>query len=147
VATTVKETHPAVDVARAFVDAIVWGEHSTVWELLSRAGRDQVLVAGGRGGLDSVMAERIRQGTGTAAEMDDFLSGLIRGLRVDLSAADLEQIEVASEASPTGDGLVRLLLQAPAPFHQDPWCVGSVDLSMVQDEWLVDRLDPRRIKT
>jgi len=144
----VKDIHPAVDVAQAFVDAIVWGEHSTIWELLSRTGRDRVLVAGSRGGLDSVMAERIRQGTSTAAEMDDFLSGLVRGLRVDLSAADLELIEIASEVSPTGDGLVSLLLHTPAPFHQSPWCVGSIDLSTKgHDEWLVDRLDPRRIKT
>lgn len=140
------DLHPAHKVARAFLDAIVWGEHSTVWELLSPTGRNRVLQAGSRGGLDSVMAERIRQGTSSQAEMDDFLSGLVRGLRVDLSAAELEQIEVAPGLTTTDDDSVRVLLHAPAPFHHEPWQVGSINLSNLEDVWFVDHLDPRRIK-
>ncbi len=54
---------PVVETARAFIDAIIWGEHSTIWSLFSPAGRDRVLAAGLRGGLDAVMAERIRLDT------------------------------------------------------------------------------------
>lgn len=139
--------HPAVVVARSFIDAVIWGEHSTVWELLSPAGRDRVLSAGSRGGLDSVMAERIRQGTSSQTEMDDFLSGLVRGLRVDLSSAELEQIDVVSQVVALNDAAVRTLLETPAPFHQEGWLVGSMDLSNLEGEWFVDRLEPRRIKT
>jgi hypothetical protein len=138
--------HPAVGVARAFVDAVIWGEHSTVWGLLSPAGRDRVLSAGSRGGLDSVMAERIRLGTSSQSEMDVFLSGLVHGLRFDLSAADLDQIAVATDVVPIDGALVRVLLEAPAPFHQEAWSVGSIDLCCLRGDWLVDRLEPRLIK-
>lgn len=139
--------HPAVGIAREFIDAIIWGEHSTIWELLSPAGRDRVLLVGSRGGLDSVMAERIRQGTAPQSEMDDFLSGLVRGLRFDLSSADLEAIDVAPDAAALGDALVQVSLEAAAPFHDQPWCVGTIDLSHQAEAWLVDRLEPRLIKT
>lgn len=137
--------HPAVVAARAFVDAIIWGEHSKVWHLLSPAGKERVLSAGGRGGLDSVLAERLRQGTSPREEMDGYLSGLVRGLRVDLSAADLEQIQVAADVGVIADEQVRVLLEVPAPFHTEAWPVGSVDVSCHGGEWLIDALTPRRI--
>ncbi len=140
------ELHPAVLVARAFLDAVVWGEHSRVWELLGPAGRDRVLAAGSRGGLDSVMAERIRQNTSSQRELDDFLSGLLRGLRVDLSAADLDQIEASPDVTHIGTGLVRVALEAPAAFHREPWAVGSIVLSELDGDWRVDRLEPRLTK-
>ncbi len=144
---TVIVPHPASVVAEAFLEAIVWGEHLVVWQLLSTDGRNHVLAAGSRGGLDSVLAERIRQGTSSEAEMDDFLYGLVRGLRVDLSGADLDQIELGPDTISNADNSVSVLLHTPAVFHEEPWLVGMINLSSVGDAWLVDRLDPRRIKS
>lgn len=139
--------HAAVEVARSFVDAVVWGEHSKIWTLFSQVGRDRVLSAGSRGGLDAVMAQRIRGGTSSQHELDDFLSGLVRGLRVDLSAADLDDIEVAPEVEALSDGQVRAFLIVPAPFHSEAWPVGSLDLTWHKPTWLVDRLTPRLVQT
>ncbi len=129
----------------AFVHAVVWGEHSTLWDLFSPAGRDRVLAAGARGGLDPVKAERIRQGTSPHDEMDSFLTGLVQGLRVDLSSAELGEIEVGPVA-PTADGGTEVQLVVPSAFHHEPWVAGVVLLSSHDGRWSVDRLDPRRVR-
>lgn len=131
--------------AAAFVHAVVWGEHSTLWNLLSPAGRDRVLAAGARGGLDPVKAERIRQGTSPRDEMDEFLTGLVQGLRVDLSSADLGEIEIGPVATTTVRG-AEVHLVVPSAFHDEPWVAGVVEASAHGDRWLVDRLEPRRVR-
>ena len=50
----------AVETARSFLHAIVWGEHVTVWELLGAAARERVLASATRKGMDAVAASRAR---------------------------------------------------------------------------------------
>lgn len=139
--------HPAVEVAQRMLEAIVWGQHLTVWELLSPAGREVVLETGGRRGLDVVQAARIRQGTSPAAEQDAFLTGLVHGLRVDFSSVEVEKVVPLGEPVEREDGRYDVALECPAAFGDGGWAAGSMVLSEHRsadggDRWLVDRINP-----
>lgn len=129
-------------VARRFLDAIVWGEHLVVWELLSPAGREHVLGAGERRGLDPMQAQRIRLGTSPMEERDAFLSGLVHGLRVDFSLVPIEDVQPTAEVVERTDGAVEVPLECPASFGADGWSAGTLVLSRHEETWLVDRVHP-----
>lgn len=134
--------HPAATVVERFLDAIVWGEHSKVWELLSDSGRDIVLAAGSRRGLDAIQAARLRQGTSPQVELDQFLTGLLQGLRVDFAAVSLDEVKPASPVVELDDGRVEVKLECPATFGERDWAAGSIVLSRGDSGWAVDRVIP-----
>ena len=122
----------ARDTVRAFVHAIVWGEHHRVWELLGPAARDRVLESACRRGLDSVAAARARLGTWGTEEADQFLTALVRGLRVDLSGVDLELVHVVERPEVQSDGALRFRLESttslPAILTGGAnWSAGSLE--------------------
>lgn len=130
------------DTARRFVQAILWSEHLTVWELLSPGGREHVLAAGERRGLDPLQAQRLRLGTSPMEERDAFLTGLIHGLRVDFSGVALEEAEPVEPFQVGDDGAVEVRLECPATFAAEGWSAGSLVVSPVDDGWKVDRVIP-----
>lgn len=139
--------HPAVEVARRFLEAIVWGRHLTVWELLSPDGKDVVLEAGARRGLDAVQAARIRQGTSEPDELDAFLTGLLHGLRVDFSSVELERVAPLHDVTELAAGRCQVTLECPASFGPEGWAAGSMVISEQRSTdgaatWLVDRVNP-----
>ena len=129
-------------VARRFLDAIMWGEHLVVWEMLSALGREHVLAAGERRGLDPLQAQRIRLGTSPQEERDAFLSGLVHGLRVDFSLVALEDVQPTADVVVRDDGVVEVPLECPATFGSDGWAAGTLLLSWHEDVWLVERVMP-----
>jgi len=137
-------------VADRFIQAIVWGEHSVVWAMLSESGRELVLESGSRRGLDPLQAQRIRLGTSPQDELDSFLTGLVHGLRVDFAAVPLDEVRAdppttpaaASEDTPEEAEVVEVFLFCPAAFGEDRWAAGSVLLSRAEGTWLVDRVNP-----
>jgi hypothetical protein len=129
-------------VADRFIQAIVWGEHVVVWGMLSEAGREYVLEAGGRRGLDPLQAQRIRQGTSQQDESDSFLAGLIHGLRVDFAAVPLEDVRAEVPPIPEGAEALEVALRCPATFGEDSWAAGSILLAHADGVWLVDRVNP-----
>ena len=129
-------------IARRFLDAIVWGEHLVVWEMLSPAGREHVFAAGERRGLDPVQAQRIRLGTSPPDERDAFLSGVVHGLRVDFSMVALEEVEPTDKVLELPDGAVEVPLECPANFGSDGWSAGTLVVSRHEGTWLVDRVRP-----
>lgn len=129
-------------VADRFIQAIVWGEHVVVWAMLSEVGREYVLEAGSRRGLDPLQAQRIRQGTSPQDELDSFLTGLVHGLRVDFAAVPLDDVRAEAPAVSEGVEALELALHCPAAFGEDSWSAGSILLSRSQDSWLVDRVRP-----
>jgi len=134
-------TGPASSADR-FIQAIVWGEHVVVWEMLSEAGREHVLEAGGRRGLDPLQAQRLRQGTSPQDELDSFLTGLVHGLRVDFAAVPLDDVRAEEPTTPTQVDTIEVALHCPASFGEERWAAGSVQLSRTDDTWLVDRVNP-----
>lgn len=143
----------AFTVAKAFVEAIVWGEHVHVWELLSPEGREHVLRAASRKGLDAVAAERARQNTWSTEEADTFLTALLHGLRVDLSGVDLDQILVAEQPQRLDDGSLQFHLECPSTLPSlltrgANWAAGAVVVAPTpkrneKPTWRVTRLIAR----
>lgn len=131
-----------VAVADRFIQAIVWGEHVVVWDMLSEAGREHVLEAGSRRGLDPLQAQRIRQGTSPQDEKDSFLTGLVHGLRVDFAAVPLDDVRAEAPTVAEGADALEVALSSPAAFGEDAWAAGSLLLSHVDDTWLIDRVRP-----
>lgn len=138
----------AVDVCRAFVDAIAWGEHKTVWELLAPEGRKTVLRVGTARGMDEALVMRLRDGTASPAEQEAFLTDLVNGLRADLEGNPLDLLDY--ELDPTavlGPGAARVVMTVPLP---DTLAAGGTlpagwfDLSCDDGgRWRVERLVPR----
>ena len=129
-------------VAERFVQAIVWGEHVTLWAMMSDVGREYVLEAGGRRGLDPLQAQRIRQNSSPQDEVDSFLTGLVHGLRVDFAAVSLDDVRATSQSVPTDLDVVEVPLHCPATFGDEQWAAGSILLSRSGDTWMVDRVKP-----
>lgn len=128
--------------ARRFLEAVVWAEHLVVWDMLSPSGREYVLAAGERRGLDPMQAQRIRLGTSPAEERDTFLGGLVHGLRVDFSLVPLEDVQPTDAVVERDDGAVEVPLECPATFGATGWSAGTLIVSSHDGRWLVDRVQP-----
>ena len=130
--------------ARTFVEAIAWGEHRKVWELLGPEGRKTVLRVAVRNGMDEALAARLRDGTAGLTESEEFLGELVDGLRADLAGNNLDELEYSADVE-HAPGQVRVLLTAPVPPLLGPvgLPVGSVELAHIDGAWLIERLVPR----
>ena len=136
----------AVETAEAFVNAIAWGEHHRVWELLGEEGRTTVLRVAATRGMDQGLATRLREGTASAEEQEEFLGDLLNGLRADLAGNDLDTVSyrVDPEGSGPGRARVKLLAALPEPLAAaGDLPVGTVELVDESGGWRVDRLVPQ----
>ena len=154
----------AAERARAFVHAIVWAEHTTLWDLLSGEGRTAALSVAMRNGLDRVVAARIHDDLADPLELQRFLQQLVEGLRRDLRSVELTELTVSddsrhddgtsddsrhhdgtSDDSRHHDGTVAVELLTPSQLPGiDAWPAGRLVLSHDPERgWLVDRLEPR----
>lgn len=141
-------THGSPEEAtHAFVDAIAWGEHHTVWDLLGAEGRKTVLRVALSHGMDDALVARLRDGTASNRERNEFLTDLVNGLRADLAGNDLDSFEYHLDPEPPAPGRARVTLIVPVPEILDRGAgglpVGSVELSGDGTRWWVERLVPR----
>lgn len=138
------DTADPVAAAQAFVRAIAWNEHTTVWDLLSPTARAAVLDLATRRGMDPLLAARLREGTTGAEERDQFLADLLRGLARELRGVDLDTVRCARGGdgmTAVGSTLVHLVVDAPEELGGDV-PVGQVELVPDNDgRWSVIRLD------
>lgn len=134
-----------VECARAFLEAILWGAHTTVWELLSEEGRDTVLTVAASRGLDRVTASRIRDDQSDPADHDEFLRELTQGLRRDLRSVDLARVTPSAETNARSDDTVVVDLVTPSEIPgTENWPAGEVVVGLDPDgHWRVHRLEPR----
>lgn len=138
-----------VTTAETFVHAVAWGEHHLVWDLLADDGRETVLRVAATRGMDQSLATRLRDGTATGAERDEFLIDLVNGLRADLAGTDLDNLEYAADPEPLEAGRARVVMMAILPEALAAGGgipAGSVDLSHDGERWRVERIVPRLAK-
>ena len=139
----------AIDAAREFVDAVVWGEHRKLWELLGIEARTTVLKVASDRGMDEALVARLRDGTAGDSERDEFLMDLIAGLRADLAGNDLDALEYEEDAEPPEPGRARVVISVPVAIgFGGNLPVGSVELAEEsstsgESEWRVQRLVPQ----
>ena len=138
------DSQGAAESARAFTRAIVWAEHTTLWNLLSDHGRAAALSVAMRNGLDRVVAGRIRDDLADPVERERFLQQLVVGLRRDLRSVELTELTLG-ECRSASDGSVAVELLSPSQLPGiAAWPAGRLILSCNTDRgWVVDRLEPR----
>jgi len=135
--------------AKVFVEAIVWGEHNLVWEMLSTEAQRAVMSIATSRGMPEPLAARLRGGTATQAELDQFRSDLVNGFRADLIGVDPDSLEYEIDETMSEPGAARVVLVVPVP---DPRLgrglpAASLELSQVGDAgWRVERLLPQLSK-
>ena len=138
-----------VDTAREFVDAIVWGEHQKVWDLMGVEARTLVLKVASDRGMDEGLVARLRDGTAAAAERDEFLADLVNGLRADLEGNDVDALQYEEDHDAPEPGRARVVISVPAAFGLGGNLpVGSVELAAESSttgeaEWRIERLVPQ----
>lgn len=137
-----------LEATRTFVDAVAWGEHRTVWDLLGAEARSTVLRVAVNQGMDEALAARLGEGTATGAELNEFLVELVNGLRADLQGADVDALEYELDTSETEAGRAKVQLTSPMPAELGgglPACFA--ELTQENGRWQVERLVPRRSVT
>jgi hypothetical protein len=134
-------------VAQEFVDAVVWGEHKKVWALMGVEARTTVLKVASDRGMDEGLVARLRDGTASDAERDEFLADLINGLRADLAGNDLDALVYEEDPEPPEPGRARVVILVPVAIgFGGNLPVGSVELATEEGEWRVQRLVPQVTK-
>ncbi len=146
------EVASPLEVAREFVDAVVWGEHRKMWDLLGLEARTTVLKVAADRGMDEDLVARLRDGTASDAERDEFLADLINGLRADLAGNDLDALVYEEDTEPQESGRARVVILVPvAVGFGGNLPVGSVELAtesstVGEAEWRIQRLVPQVTK-
>ena len=137
-------SHGVAERAGAFIHAVVWAEHTTLWELLSDQGRAAALSVAMRNGLDRVVAGRIRDDLADPVERERFLQQLVVGLRRDLRSVELTELTLG-ECHTSSDGSTAIELLSPSQLPgTGAWPAGRLVLSQDPERgWLIDRLEPR----
>lgn len=146
-----------VETTRRFIDAVVWGEHLMVWQLLGVEARTTVLKVASNRGMDEALVARLRDGTASDAERDEFLADLVTGLRADLAGNDLDALQYEEDAVPPEPGRARVVISVPvAVGFGGNLPVGSVELATEPStggsstsggaEWRIERLVPQVTK-
>jgi hypothetical protein len=137
----------AMDVAREFVDGVVWGDHTKVWALMGLEARTTVLKVASDRGMDEGLVARLRDGTASDAERDEFLADLINGLRADLAGNDLDALEYEEDTEPMEPGRARVVILVPVAIgFGGNLPVGSVELATEEAVWRIQRLVPQVTK-
>lgn len=132
------------ETARQFVDAVAWGEHRTVWDLLAVEGRTVVLNVAKKRGMDDTLVARLRDGTASDGEREEFLTDLVNGLRADLAGNDLDSLEFEPDASAAEPGRARVIVNVPLHATLGGVLpVATMDLTAEDGHWKVERLVPR----
>lgn len=136
------DTRPEM-AARRFISAVSWGEHHTVWSLLSERGRASTLEIAVQGGLDRLVAQRIGTGSASPEELDTFLGSLVHGLRTDFENFDIDQL-VVTETDLVTDSSALLDVVTPAFMPGQTWPVGQFQMVLDDGQWTVESFRPHR---
>lgn len=138
-----------IETARSFIDAVVWGEHHKVWDMLGSDGRAVVLRVATSKGMDEALAARLRDGTAAGAEREEFLRDLVNGLRADLAGIDVDHLEYELDETPSEPGRARVVALVPTPVPELLGAglpVATIELSEDGEGWRVERIVPRTTK-
>ena len=136
-----------LDAAELLLLAIATGDHRALWDMLSEGARAYVLNIAVERGMDFDLGSRIRQGTASDAELDDYLTDLLEGIRRDLKGVDLSRLAFESKAEPHAPMQVRVtyFLQMEAAIGDIRPAIPAGSLIMIYEggAWKVERLIPK----
>ena len=133
----------AMPVAEDFIDAVVWGDHGKVWELIGSAGRAEVLDVATKRGMDEGLAARLAADNGSPSETREFLADLVNGLRSELAGNDMDNVTFEVDEAESNPG--RAAIKMFVPLHKllgGTLPIGTVFLVPENAGWRVERLIP-----
>ena len=140
-------TGDPVEIARDFIEAVTWGDHNKVWDSFGLEARTAVLKVAGNRGMDEGLSARLRDGTASEAERDEFLADLVNGLRSDLAGNDLDSFTFELDPAPQEPGRARVVVNTPIlPPMGGYLPAASVELADEGGEWKVVRMLPQTSK-
>ncbi len=138
------------EAARTFIQAVAWGEHHVVWDMLSPEAQRVVMGIATSRGMPEPLAARLRDGTATQAELDQFRGDLVNGFRADLLTIDVDTLEYEVDEAVFEPGSARVVLMVPVPNPILGSGLPAASLELRQDgeegAWRIERLVPRRSK-
>lgn len=144
------ETASPTETARRFVQAVAWGEHHVVWDMLGTEAHRVVLGIATSRGMPEPLAARLRDGSASEAEIDQFRGDLVNGFRADLLSIDVDTLEyeVDEAVNEPGSARVILVIPVPNPILGSGLPGGSLELRQEGEDsqWRVDRLIARLAK-
>ncbi len=137
------DTEGALTAAERFVDAVVWGDHRSVWELVGSAGRTEVLEVATKRGMDEGLAARLAAGSASEGETNEFLTDLVNGLRSELAGNDLDHLIYELDTDASGGGRAKVVMFVPLhPNLGGTLPIGHLEMVVEGDAWKVERLLP-----
>ncbi len=139
---------PPQEAARTFIQAVAWGEHHVVWDMLSTEAQRVVMGIATSRGMPEPLAARLRDGTATKAELDQFRGDLVNGFRADLLTVDVDTLDydLVEGALEPGTARIVLVVPVPDPILGSGLPAASLELSQEGEEWRIDRLISRLAK-
>ena len=133
--------------AELFFHTVAAGDARGLWEQFSEAARAYILSLGHERGMDFDLTSRLRSGTASEEEVDDFLGDLMTGIQKDLAGVDFSRLAFESKAEPEAPMQVRVhylvRLGPDSPDFLTAVPAGSIVFSLEGDEWKIERLVPR----
>lgn len=143
-------TASPAETTQTFVEAVAWGEHHVVWEMLSTEAQRKVMSIAASRGMPEPLAARLRDDTATQAETDQFRGDLVNGFRTDLIGVDVDTLEYEVDEAVLEPGTARVILVVPVP---DPRLgrglpTASIELRTEGEDgqWRIERLTARLAK-
>lgn len=134
-----------VKTAEQFLATIAAGDHRSMWEQFSEDARAFVINIALERGMDFDLGSRLRQGTASDEELDEYLQELLEGLKRDLRGVDFDALTF-SEPEPVGHEEVKVtyLVEFEQTLVDEPMRMpaGSIMLRPEGGGWKVARIMP-----
>lgn len=138
-----EEYKGALDVAAAWMDAIVWGDHPKVWELIGVEGRTELLEVATKRGMDEGLASRLSADAASPSETNEFLQDLVNGLRSELAGNDLDNVTYEIDEAETEPDRAAVKMFVPLmAYFGGTLPIGTVYIALEGTNWKVARLIP-----
>jgi len=133
----------ALAVAAAWMEAIVWGDHPKVWELIGVEGRTELLDVASKRGMDEGLAARLSTDAAGPSEANEFLADLVNGLRAELAGNDLDNVtyEIDQDETTADRAAIKMFVPLVA-YMGGTLPIGTVYLALEGSDWRVARLIP-----
>jgi hypothetical protein len=133
--------------AERLFQALAEGDSRGLWECFGEQARSYVLNVGLERGMDFDLNSRLRQGTATDEEFDEFMGDLLQGVRRDLRGVDLQRLAFESAVEPETTLRVRVTyvvtLGEPGVGIVTAVPAGSLVMVLEHGDWKVERIVPR----
>jgi hypothetical protein len=133
--------------AERFFQALADGDARGLWGCFGGQARSFVLNLGLERGMDFDLNSRLRQGTATDEEFEEFIGDFLQGVRRDLRGVDIQRLAFESQVEPETVLRVRVTylvtLGEPGVGIATAVPAGSLVMVLEDGDWRVERVVPR----